>query len=150
MKKYIKGRKFDTATAKRVWTRNNGFGVNALNYTEETLYLKKSGVYFLFQKSGPLGEFAIKRGKENIGREIITPLTYKEALEWAINKVPSEIFSKYFDKPTEDQTRVIRTYSISKQAAATLKRANQVTGIDQSELLEKLIMRNLVKYTKNF
>lgn len=84
MKNYIKGRKFDTATAKRVWTRNNGFGVNALNYTEETLYLKKSGVYFLFQKSGPLGKLAIKRGKENIGREIITPLTYKEALEWLL------------------------------------------------------------------
>lgn len=63
--------------------------------------------------------------------------------------MPSEIFSKYFDKPTEDQTRIIRTYSISKQAVATLKRANQVTEIDQSELLEKLIMENLAKYTKN-
>lgn len=50
MKNYIKGRKFDTATAKRVWTRNNGFGVNALNYTEETLYLKKSAYISYFKK----------------------------------------------------------------------------------------------------
>lgn len=91
----------------------------------------------------------LKEEKKNIGREIITPLTYKEALEWATNKVPSEIFSKYFDKPTEDQTRIIRTYSISKQAVATLKRANQVTGTDRSERLKKLIMENLAKYTKN-
>ena len=28
MKKYIQGRKFDTSTAKQVWTKNNGFGVN--------------------------------------------------------------------------------------------------------------------------
>lgn len=149
MKKYIQGRKFDTSTAKQVWTKNNGFGVNALNYTEETLYLKKSGVYFLYQKSGPLGDFAIKKGQENVGRELITPLTYKEALKWASNKIPSEIFSKYFDKPTEDQTRVIRSYSFSKQAVAILKRANQVTGIDQSDLLEKLIIDNLAKYVKN-
>ena len=126
MKKYIQGRKFDTSTAKQVWTKINGFGVNALNY------------------------FAIKKGQENVGRELITPLTYKEALKWASNKIPSEIFSKYFDKPTEDQTRVIRSYSFSKQAVAILKRANQVTGIDQSELLEKLIIDNLAKYVKNF
>lgn len=54
MKNYIKGRKFDTATAKRVWTRNNGFGVNALNYTEETLYLKKVGRLFLISKKWPI------------------------------------------------------------------------------------------------
>lgn len=148
MKKYIRGRKFDTTTATQIWTKTNGFSVNALNYTEESLYLKKSGVYFLYQKSGPLGKFAVKKGIKNVGQETITPLTYKQAVDWAIKRLPSDLFNKYFDRLTEDQTKVTRTYSLSKEAVAILKRANQVTGIDQSELLEQLIRKNLTKYTK--
>lgn len=145
MQKYIEGRKFNTATARKIGVKTNGFNSNALNYTEEALYLKKSGVYFLYKKSGPLGKYGIKKGNENKGQELIEPISFSKAKIWTKNNLTYDIYSRYFERPTKDEKKVVRTYSFTKEADAILHRANQKTGKDQSQILEDLIKKYLIK-----
>ena len=56
MKKIINGRKYDTETAKEIGYWSNGYPCSDFNHCEETLYLKKTGEYFLYGEGGALTE----------------------------------------------------------------------------------------------
>lgn len=58
MKKIINGRKYDTETAKEIGYWSNGYPCSDFNHCEETLYLKKTGEYFLYGEGGALTEYA--------------------------------------------------------------------------------------------
>ena len=84
MKKIINNHRYDTDTAKKLASWDNGLPLNDFNYTEETLYQKRTGEYFLYGESGAAGHYcrSTADGWTGGGADII-PLTETEAAAWA-------------------------------------------------------------------
>ena len=58
MKTIINGKMYNTETAKKLMTWDNGYGVSDLAYCEETLYRKKNGEYFLYGNGNAGSKYA--------------------------------------------------------------------------------------------
>lgn len=50
MKKILYGKKYDTETAREICSHSNGLIYNDINYLSYTLYLKKTGEFFLLRE----------------------------------------------------------------------------------------------------
>ena len=97
MKKIINGKKYDTETAKKVATWENGLGYKDFGYCEETLYLKKTGEFFLYGAGGPMTKYAqAAYGGGTTSGEDITPLTEAKAKKWAEDHVDADAYEKIF------------------------------------------------------
>lgn len=81
MRKIINGKTYDTETAKEVAILIRSC---ERDYFEETLFLKRTGEFFLYGEPGPLhiwlGDQAYAMAPYGRG---ITPLTVEEARKWA-------------------------------------------------------------------
>lgn len=82
MKKIIKGKKYDTDTAR--FLASDGNGRSDFSRVYEELYRKKTGEYFLYGSGGPMSKYsqAIDQNWWSGGEDII-PLTESEARKWA-------------------------------------------------------------------
>ena len=61
---------------------NNGL-YGSFEYTEEILYKKRTGEYFLYGSSRPQGKYAKMISENNwSGGETIIPYTKEEAIKW--------------------------------------------------------------------
>lgn len=81
MKKIIKGRTYDTETAKLVGYVENDI-TNNLFYTYESLYKKRNGEYFLYAEGGAGTKYAKYLGNNNWAPgEMIIPLSYDDAIK---------------------------------------------------------------------
>lgn len=81
-KKVINGKMYNTATAKMVasWCHRGSYNAYYLDsLTREELYVKRTGEYFLSCEGGTSTEYS--------GRQILRPLSEKEAREWVDKKV---------------------------------------------------------------
>ena len=83
MKKIINGRLYDTDTAKEIAADGNGLSPRDFRSYSETLYLKRTGEYFLYGEGGPMTKYARSCGGNAwSGGSGIIPLTAEEAREW--------------------------------------------------------------------
>lgn len=83
MKKTINGKIYNTETAKGIDKWDNGLPVSDFCWTEETLYKKKTGEYFLYCESGAMGKYAKYNDDGSVGYgECILPISNEEADEW--------------------------------------------------------------------
>lgn len=140
MKKIIKGKVYDTETAKEVGSYCNGGNWRDFNHFEETLYQKKTGEFFLFGEGGPMTRYAEATGQNSwSGGSRIMPMAYKEAQEWAEAHLDGDEYEAIFGAVVEDDTKKLVTYSLTVTASEKLKRLAQEAGTSASELLEKLI-----------
>lgn len=145
MKKVIKGKLYDTSTAKAVGGISYGYQSD-FHYYSETLYRKKSGEYFLHGEGGAASRYAKSCGlNEWCGGEEIKPLTYAQAAAWAEEHLDADEYAAAFGMPDEDDDGERRTvgFRISESALLKLKRAVEQTGKTQAEILEELINGNL-------
>lgn len=117
MKKVIRGRLYDTETAKSIGSASD---------TGETLYRKRTGEYFLTS-----------------GDRIIKPLAYTEAKEWAENALDGDEWFAEFGEPEENGDKTTMNISVTVGAADIVKRAAQKKGKSVSETIEALIRENL-------
>ena len=101
MKKIINGRKYDTETAKDVGYWSNGYPCSDFNHCEETLYLKKTGEYFLYGEGGALTEYSRDTWDGRTGSSQIIPMTESEAKEWAENKLSCDEYEALFGEVEE-------------------------------------------------
>lgn len=102
MRKIINGKKYDTETAKAVGTYANGGGWRDFTHYEETLYLKKTGEFFLYGEGGPMTHYAVTIERNCwSGGEKITPLTEHEARKWAERNLPVEDYENIFGEVEE-------------------------------------------------
>lgn len=93
MHKRIDGKRYDTETAKRLAYWDNDKAYNDLFYYAETLYVKRTGEYFLHLEGGPRTNLARWLSDETvIGGDEIVPITETGARVWlAIKKADSAI-----------------------------------------------------------
>lgn len=101
MKKIINGKKYDTATAKALYTMNSG-ALGDFEHVSETLYIKKTGEYFLYGEGGPMSRYARSAGQNCwSGGEAITPITEAKARAWAEKYMDGDEFESIFGEVDE-------------------------------------------------
>ena len=83
MKKIINGRLYSTHSAIMLSSRDNGYYADNAYWLQETLYLKKTGEFFLHCEGGGLSKYAASYGNHTSSGEVIRPLTVDEAKRWA-------------------------------------------------------------------
>ena len=133
MKKVIKNKVYDTATAKKMGAYQYEHAKETdLTWFEEELYLKKTGEFFVFGIGNAASEYANRNGT-------IKPMSYDEAREWAEKKLDADEYIKIFGEPQEDDSRQSVNISLSAQKAAQLKQAAAKAGMTVSAYVESLI-----------
>lgn len=96
MKKVIKGRVYDTSTAKNISECDNGVYGNDINACSETLYRTKSGCYFLHGCGGANTKYAtVLDGSWGSGEKII-PFDEESAIEWAKGHMSEDAYKLAF------------------------------------------------------
>lgn len=101
MKKIIKGRKYDTETAKEIACWSNGYLCSDFNHCKETLYLKKTGEYFLYGEGGALTQYSRSVFGGSIGGSRIIPLTEEDVKEWAMEHLECDEYEALFGEVEE-------------------------------------------------
>lgn len=79
MRKIINGKKYDTETATIVCTTDNGRPRTDFQFCMETLYLKKTGEYFLQGEGGAASKYAELHCGYNTSGERLIPFTLEDA-----------------------------------------------------------------------
>lgn len=144
MKKIIGSKKYDTETAKQVgetWSAGEG----SLAWTEETLYRKRSGEYFLFGEGGAMSRYAEEVGQSSwSGGERIMPLTYTEAKDWAERHMDADAYIAAFGDPGEGGDGLAQmAVRIPESTIAALDRMVSATGRGKAELVAEALQRYL-------
>lgn len=106
MNKIIKGKRYDTDTAKYIAetsSREQGIGPSDLKFWSETLYQKRTGEYFLFGDGGAMSRYREPYGNSGFqpGYKII-PLTLDQAKEWAEKAMDADEYVAIFG-PVEEE-----------------------------------------------
>ena len=77
MQKIIRGKKYNTDTAKEVCCYSNNLPFGDFDWVQETLYVKRTGEYFLHGKGGARSKYAVPDGDFMGGGSEIIPLSEK-------------------------------------------------------------------------
>lgn len=140
MKKVINGKLYDTETAERVATWDNGKHTSDFTYYAESLYRKRTGEFFLHGEGHANSKYAKSYGSNEWGwGEKIIPLTYDAAQKWA-EQLDGDEYEKIFGTVTEDPDEKVKiSFYISAGAADRLRKAADKAGQSVSTYLESLI-----------
>ena len=88
MRRIINGKAYDTDTAKQIAKYDNGLLPDDFDYIEETLYLKKTGEYFILGEGGARSKYSVTT---------FVPITEESAKKWVeekANGLYEEIFGE--------------------------------------------------------
>ena len=100
MRKIINGKAYDTNTAKLLTVWKNDCSPTDFSYTSESLYIKRTGEYFIHGESNASGKYArLSYGMYGSGEDI-TPLTKEEAVEW-VERLANDEYESIFGKVGE-------------------------------------------------
>lgn len=137
MQKIIKGRKYNTDTAQEVCVYSNGLPWGDFDWVQETLYVKRTGEYFLHGKGGARSKYAVPDGDFMGGGSEIIPLSEKEAQSFVEENGDTETYEKFFGEVSEGETRT--TIVLSEGAKKKLQRIALEKRISISQVIERLI-----------
>ena len=144
MKKVIRGRLYDTNTAKPIGSTFGGAELSTdFHYWEETLYKKRTGEYFLCCFGGAMSKYGVWHGNAGEPGTAIKPLAYDEAKAWAEKALDGDEWIAEFGDPEENGDKTTMNISVTVGAADIVKRAAQKAGKNVSEMIETLIRENL-------
>ena len=140
MKKYLNNRVYDTEKSEEIGYFENIEYRNDVSWFGETLYRKKTGEFFLHGIGNAASKYRKYVGFDSFsGDEIIIPIDYKTAEEWAKKYLSPEKYDEIFGEITADSENKIVTISISKSTHEKIKRNAQRKGISVSKYIEQLI-----------
>ena len=145
MKKIINNKVYDTTTARKIGTWCSPELPNDIQYTEETLYRKKNGEYFLHGSGGPASVYRVAAALDGfISGEKILPLSFDQARQWAENKLSAEEYEAAFGPVQEDGSRSnVHMFLPTGLWEATKQEASR-QGINVSELVESILRKNIL------
>ena len=97
MKKIINGKMYNTETAMEI-----DFYCNDFDYISETLYIKKTGEFFLVGDGGAKSIYSKSCGNNiRSGCQLIIPLSEEEAKEWILENCKIDTYIKFFGEVDE-------------------------------------------------
>lgn len=127
MKKVINGKMYNTESARCVHDWYNGLFTNDFHYLERSLYLKKTGEFFLYSFGG------LMTGCN--GERKIKPLSIEEAKAYVEKNCDGELYEELFGEIKEDDTKIKLNIGIAADAAAKIKRAAQERGMSLGDYI---------------
>lgn len=143
MKKVINGKVYDTDTAREVGCFDSGAGDRLFGWSE-TLYVKRTGEYFLFGEGGPGSKYSVRTGVNNTtGSAKIFPLSYNDARKWAEDNLGGDEYIAEFGAIGEDDTNVKLTLYLPASTIERAKRKVAQDGTTLSAYVEALINTSL-------
>jgi len=140
MFKIINNKQYNTASAHEVasWD-NKEYGLDAV---EETLYLKKTGEFFLHGSGGARSRYAEPSGSGGwSGGEKIIPLTLDVAREWVKRNCAGQVYEDLFGEASEPDAVLNKPLSVlvSDADRTRLCAYKARTGKTNSEIIHELI-----------
>lgn len=140
MKKIINAKVYDTDTARHIGLWKNGQSSD-LDYIQETLYCKRTGEYFLYGEGGPRTKYSKMIGANSwSGGEMIIPLTYDVAREWAENHLNENDYLKEFEPTADNDNKINCSFYITGGTMELLKDYARRQQKSMSECLENIII----------
>jgi len=140
MKKVINNLLYNTDTASKIGTWDNGCQLSDFEYVEETLYRKKTGEYFLHGEGGANSKYGVWHGNTGGWGEVIRPYTPEEAQEWAGDHLDADVYMDEFGDPGEGpEGKASLNLSVSASTKAKLERMRQETGKSISRLIDEVV-----------
>ncbi len=137
MQTIIRGKKYDTDTAKEVCCYSNNLPFGDFDWIQETLYVKRTGEYFLHGKGGARSKYAKADGDFMGGGSEIIPLSEKEAQSFVEENGDTETYEKFFGEVSEGETRT--TIILSEATKKKLQQLALEKRVSISQIVEKLI-----------
>lgn len=140
MKKIIRGRRYDTETAKEIGSDSYNGSSRDFQWWSETLYRKSTGEFFLHGEGGPASRYRELSGQNSwSGGEKIIPLSPEEARQWAEDHLDTETYEEAFGIPEETTEKKVVTFSLALDVIEILKRIAAEKGVSISECLEEIV-----------
>ena len=103
MKKVIDGKVYNTETAERIFSWDNGRYGNDFRNRSKDLYRTKKGNYFIYHSGGPMTDMAISVGSNSTsGSSDIEAITTQEAIAFLQGKNAVEILERLFPETLEE------------------------------------------------
>lgn len=140
MNKIIKGKRYDTYSARSLGEWDNGCPPEYRDHYKETLYVTKSGNYFIHRENNYGSQYATSPD----GGEDIIPLTFYEAKELAEKHLANYEFKEIFgdaegllDVAYESSEKI--TLSLPSNIVKSLKERKETTGANVSWLVAKAL-----------
>ena len=96
MRRSINGKLYNTATARKLgfWADESQQGFRCY---EETLYVTRTGNYFIYSIGGPLSRYAQNLGESRWVREgNIVPISWEDAQRWGKDRLSNAEFFSVF------------------------------------------------------
>ena len=145
MKRIIKGKVYNTETAKQVGHYESEYGCTDFNYYKQILYRKKTGEYFLYGRGNAASPYAQPTGESSwTGGESIRPLPFDEAREWAESHLEADLYIEEFGDPGEGSEVDVRfTVILSGTVHEKLRRLQAERGESMSTIAGELIERHI-------
>lgn len=143
MKKVINGKVYDTDTARKVGCIDYGLGDRLFGWSE-TLYVKRTGEYFLYGEGGPGSKYSVQIGvNQSSGSTKIFPLAYDDACKWAEDNLDGDEYIAEFGAIAEDDTNAKLTLYLPASIIERAKRKAAQDGATLSAYVESLIAASL-------
>ena len=140
-KKVIGGKLYDTRKAKLIGVYANLNDDTDTSYYCECLYKKRTGEYFLYGTGGPLTKYAESLGGNLWGLgNIIIPLSYEEAKEFAEKNLMADIYESEFvvlDLESDEKENLYIT--ISRESANMIRNIAGLKGNSVSCTIDNII-----------
>lgn len=146
MKKIINGKVYDTETARHIGRWENGCGGGDLDYVCEKLYCKRTGEYFLYGEGGARTKYSEMIGTNSWSSgEMIIPLTYNAAREWAEDHLEADDYLEEFEPKADDDNKINCSFYITGGTMELLKDYARRQQKSVSECLENIIIDTVKK-----
>nr|DAG17079.1 MAG TPA: Putative plasmid related protein-helix-helix, DNA BINDING PROTEIN [Caudoviricetes sp.] len=143
MKKVINGKVYDTGTARKVGCIDFGLEDRLFGWSE-TLFVKRTGEYFLLGEGGPGSKYSVRTGvNESSGSTKIFPLAYDEACKWAEDNLDGDEYIAEFGEIAEGGTNAKLTLYLPASTIERAKRKVAQGGTTLSAYVEALINASL-------
>lgn len=139
MRKIINGRLYDTETAKMVGSDGRDLS-DRLRYTISRLYRKRTGEHFLHEEGGAATRYAHQDELGGwVGGDVITPLPYDRAREWAEGHLDADAYEAEFGPVSEGAGDVPMSLRLPAETARRLREAAARRECTLAELVATLV-----------
>ena len=142
MKKIIKGKVYDTDTARLLGSDGNNY--RTFREWSEQLYQKRTGEFFLYGEGGPASKYAHSIGLNAwSGGWKIIPLDMAAARDWAEEHLNADEYEEIFGIPDEDAEPVALNILLPAPLMARIRNGATEAGTSLTAYVEKLLTQAL-------
>lgn len=139
MKRIINGKRYDTDTAQFIKTYRSDLSISDFRYYDESLYLKKTGEFFLYATGNGSSKYASQYGDLRGPGEKIVPLTLDEAKAWVEKIEDPDLYEELFEIPDEEGGNVAFSMLLPTNLYNILDHRSLKDGITKKDIVVKAL-----------